>query len=116
MTATERLRELLDKRGVEYEQDTFGTLWIKDEHGYHGAHADKMNDGLFSLFMWRLTPEQVIEATLGRGECEMEYAEHPTQSTLNALDVYFCSECGSPTYNDTKPYYCIYCGAKVSNR
>lgn len=27
--------------------------------------------------------------------------------------VWFCSECGSPTYNDVGPNFCIYCGAKV---
>ena len=27
--------------------------------------------------------------------------------------VWFCSECGSPIYNDMKPSYCLYCGAKV---
>lgn len=30
---------------------------------------------------------------------------HPT--------VWFCSECGSPIYNDMEPEYCIYCGARV---
>lgn len=27
--------------------------------------------------------------------------------------VWFCSECGSPIYNDMKPSYCPHCGAKV---
>lgn len=31
---------------------------------------------------------------------------HPT--------VWFCSECGSPIYNDMKPEFCIYCGCHVS--
>ena len=27
--------------------------------------------------------------------------------------TWFCSECGSPIYNDMKPSFCLYCGAKV---
>lgn len=45
--------------------------------------------------------------------CMMKNAG-PTTSTINGLlSVWFCSECGSPIYNDLKPAYCLYCGAKV---
>ena len=30
-----------------------------------------------------------------------------------SLTTWFCSECGSPIYNDMQPSYCIYCGARV---
>lgn len=29
------------------------------------------------------------------------------------VTTWFCSECGSPIYNDVRPSYCLYCGAKV---
>lgn len=28
--------------------------------------------------------------------------------------VWFCSECGSPIYNDIEPSFCLYCGAMVA--
>lgn len=57
--------------------------------------------------------EQAIAATLGSGECEMEYGGDVTEDTKRVLGVYFCSECGSPNYNDCMPYFCIYCGKAV---
>lgn len=51
--------------------------------------------------------------TLGSGTCSMEYGGDVTDSTKRVLGVYFCSECGSPTYNDCMPYYCMYCGKAV---
>jgi hypothetical protein len=27
--------------------------------------------------------------------------------------TWFCSECGSPIYNDVEPSFCLYCGARV---
>lgn len=45
--------------------------------------------------------------------CEMEYGGDVTEGTAKAMGVYFCSECGSPNYNDSVPCYCIYCGKAV---
>lgn len=45
--------------------------------------------------------------------CSMEYGGHVPDSVKDALGVYFCSECGSPIYNDMEPNYCPYCGARV---
>lgn len=47
------------------------------------------------------------------GTCQMEYGGDVTEATKRVLGVYFCSECGSPIYNDCVPYYCMYCGRKV---
>ena len=52
-------------------------------------------------------------AELGNSTCEMEYGGDITPNTAKVMGVYFCSECGSPTYNDCMPYYCIYCGKAV---
>ena len=43
--------------------------------------------------------------------CRMEYAGEVPPSVR--YSCYFCSECGSPIYNDMEPSYCLYCGAKV---
>lgn len=50
---------------------------------------------------------------LGAGECKMEYGGDVTEDTKRVLGVYFCSDCGSPNYNDCMPYHCIYCGKAV---
>ena len=46
--------------------------------------------------------------------CSMEYGGQVPDSVKDALGVYFCSECGSPIYNDIEPEYCPYCGARVT--
>ena len=47
------------------------------------------------------------------GGCVMEYGGNVTEATAKAMGVYFCSECGSPNYNDCMPCYCIYCGKET---
>ena len=116
MTVTDELRFLLDERGVEYRFNDATKVfeWHFDgTDGEGSAHATEVNGGI-NIIACSLTPEQAIAATLGAGTCQMEYVERPTKSTLDAMGVYFCSECGSPTYNDCMPRYCIYCGAEVS--
>lgn len=53
-----------------------------------------------------------LDATIytPRKTCAMEYGE---TYKVKECRVWFCSECGSPIYNDIKPYYCLYCGCKV---
>ena len=104
MTATDELRRLLDERGVEHYDGTERTLWLKDEHGYR-ASADELTSGRISLHVWCTTPQQAIDATLGRGECHEEEDE----------DTGFicCSECGAVLPEDYTVYYCWNCGAKV---
>lgn len=73
MTATERLRQLLDERGVEW----MGTSYTKPTQGhptntsldeeYHNAVFIEYVDGSV-LRLFDLTPEQAVEATLGRDE------------------------------------------------
>lgn len=45
--------------------------------------------------------------------CEIELDKGVPDFIKDSLDTYFCANCGSPIYNDMKPTYCIYCGAKV---
>ena len=83
MTATERLRELLDERGVEWKEHRhmvpgsmairLETLWGQPidnttgkpiPHFYHNR-ATEMGDGRLFLEAQLVTPEQAIAATLG---------------------------------------------------
>lgn len=102
MTETERLREMLDER------------WVKWWEGYHtkatcfdGAFGVRyVVDGtlgeLFIRSMLNVTPEQAIEATLGRGKCHtvsMDCFGNPpyNKSGLNGNSTACgCSECGAP--------------------
>lgn len=63
-SATERIRAMLDERGVEHYDGTNGTLWGKDASGYRFS-ADELTSGRMSVHMWCETPEQAIAATLG---------------------------------------------------
>ncbi len=63
------------------------------------------NSPLFQDFLNRLA--DLIDPT-----CKVENAgEVPLAK--ESLTTWFCSECGSPIYNDMQPSYCIYCGARV---
>ena len=72
MSATTDLRAMLDERGVEWDElvghpVVVGTEW-HDRDGYPCTaleHADDVPDGMLSV-QANLTPEQAIEATLGR--------------------------------------------------
>ena len=115
MTATDELRRLLDERGVEHYDGTEMTLWLKDGHGYR-ASADELHSGRLSVHIWCDTPEQAIEATLGRGECQI----HDCEGSFSAVNrpVWRC-DCGAfmTQYTDAttyhKPRYCPNCGRKV---
>ena len=109
MTATDELRKLLDERGVEWRSDSEDVTFWNDTADL--AMASESWGGRLWVSM-RLTPEQAI-ATLDTGTCSMEYADDVPDSTKKVLGVYFCSECGFPTYSDVCPTYCMYCGAKV---
>lgn len=68
MSATDELRRLLDERGVEWSDDgypTTCTVWESDGIVWYGL----WRDGCIELIAWQVTPEQAIDATLGRGTC-----------------------------------------------
>ena len=47
--------------------------------------------------------------------CEMEAAGDVPAPVKDSLETFFCSECGSPIYNDINPSYCLYCGHRSVN-
>ena len=108
MTATDELRRLLDERGVKWWEG-----WDKDLTCYDGANgvrylADAMLGEMFFRSVLPVTPDQAVEATLGRGTCEME--REPGSDRL-----WWCSSCQS--YHEHESDYpwefCPRCGAKV---
>jgi hypothetical protein len=117
MTATDELRRMLDERGVEWDGESYdGVTFWNDETNLAVASDDR--DGKLWMSL-RVTPEQAIEATLGRGTC------HDSNNRFNAWQ---CSECGAtlllmvddygePSYcvedAAAMPRYCPNCGRRV---
>ena len=117
MTATDELRRLLDERGVEWRDDssiygTRRTVWTADGVTYVAAEVS----GRLKVSGY-LTPEQAVEATLGRGTCRVV-------SSMDMTDVYeyaptsywhFEMTCGG-VFDWTEPEppsFCPCCGRKV---
>ena len=71
MSATDTIRAMLDERGVEhYPKRPDVTVW--SEGVWHIHAQEDMIEGMLELFVRPVTPEQAIEATLGRGELRKE--------------------------------------------
>ena len=112
LTATERLRELLDERGVKHTDPAEWLTYWGDPNGHTWSASETLSSGLFSVStagVGSLTPEQAITATLGAGTCRRVFYE-PT-------GVYVCSECGRGLSKKLDKYcylrYCPNCGRKI---
>lgn len=117
MTATERLRELLDERGVEWEalsdqqegdSTITATRWHDGEGGLLTMLVSEPHGSTWDFF-WLPTPEQAIAATLGAGTCH---------NCAGMEDVFECSACGGRYVSwELRRWarYCPDCGAKVVN-
>lgn len=122
MTATDELRRLLDERGIEYEpidsvhSPNRRTLWGKVERGKGIFGMDAKYETIEFKKGMRLTisdcsPEQAVEATLGRGECELIHTRDKPRSKALTLT---CSECGWRTDRINDEWrYCPRCGKRV---
>lgn len=105
-SATDELRRLLDERGVEH----FDTVGITEWDGENGriCRAYMRPEPLtVDVTMIAMTPAQAVEATLGRGECEVEYASDWMGWHCKACDVLWQG------LRDQRPHYCPNCGRKV---
>lgn len=128
MTATERLRQLLDERGVEWAETRDGNTAFGDGQG-HMRWAACVGAAKAFFEVGPFTPEQAVEATLGRGTCNMEFTQAAQFGDPNDVDSIFdvgmfrCTACGTETYgmwNDNDecrewPRYCPNCGRRVES-
>lgn len=115
MTATDELRRLLNERGVEWMPIAWNPTRETFYHTQDGVGfcADEYADGVKIYTDVTVTPEQAIDATLGRGTCEnVGYYIDSTR--------FKCSACGFNGWtkyaadgNDRVPNYCPNCGRKV---
>lgn len=108
MSATDELRRLLDERGVEWgaEESELDhvTTWNANGGQAMFYESKTTNPNLLQVNYYDLTPEQAVEATLGRGMCRQIETEE---------GFIVCSECGAPQPEDYTVYYCWCCGRKV---
>lgn len=113
MTATERLRQLLDERGVDYRVSATG--YSIDIGQYTTAYANR-SDTTLDVSLRQVTPEQAVAATLGRGTCRMCKRKGYDREHLHH---YECSECGEEVLRSSvmgesdPPTFCPECGRRV---
>ena len=121
-SATDRLRELLDERGVEHYDGTERTLWgyeqTGEDTGIYRFAASEISGGFLQFDMFRITPEQAIAATLGSGTCKAIISDNLTESEGTGDAWADCSECGHLLYvltdpNSEPPNFCPNCGRRV---
>lgn len=114
---TKELDTLLNERGQDHRVWPSGLVVWHDErtvYEYEPAknHHSEYWGGILRMTLRHCTPEQAIDATLGRGTCH--------NAAPSYLD-FLCSECGFVHYhsdtNDTGDgnewRYCPNCGRKV---
>ena len=118
MTATDELRRLLDERGVEWEPSVFDpqheTFYsVENGVGFIVTEFPEIKRMSLACDM-RITPEQAIDATLGRGTCHAVF-EVDAMSEDDRVGEFVCSECGETfgVGRDQLPHYCPACGKKV---
>ena len=115
MSATDTIRAMLDERGVEYR--THGMtdrMWF--DVGDISWFVIEREDGGIAVEAALLTPEQAIEATLGRETCEVEKSWHGESEMVEyrctACDEYMVVEVVKPD-GAQSPNYCPNCGRAV---
>lgn len=116
MTPTERLRELLDERGMEYETEDRQTIrytewgdWVFSEPLYAKPHTLGAQCELMCI---PATPEQAIAATLGAGTCHIK-----PWKMERYTGFYDCMECECGYVSDVsdwaKWHFCPNCGRRT---
>ena len=116
-SATDELRRLLDERGVEYETGLPTETIVREP--VDALYVERPDGRMHVYLRSYLTPEQAIDATLGRGTCHDD--GDPSD--------FCCSECGVRMFTNTSdtytmiasdertiimhPNYCPNCGRAV---
>lgn len=119
MTVTGELRRMLNERGVEWYERDIKTVYMVDERAFAAFEYDGLLNVWWLYGSYRCTPEQAIEATLGRGECVADetdtikcVAADGSHLTVHVME---CSACGHTYEHVNGDYeYCPHCGRRVS--
>lgn len=101
MSATDELRRLLDEHGIEHHDGEIMTY--TDDADFMPSASNT-----FDVTLYNLTPEQAVEATLGRGTCRLLDGRYGYP--------FVCSECHAEFSVDFlcgRLRYCPNCGRRV---
>lgn len=113
MTVIDELRLLLDERGVNWDYGITGAMSTKFSASGIDVTFVQSRDGLVCSTI--LTPEQVIEVTLGLETCRFEFDQKASDHCQGP--VYSCDKCGALSYtNETdqgKFKFCPNCQRRV---
>ena len=113
-SSTKILRRLLDERGIEWWHDDDlspdHTEWMTDEAAYTSLGMD--GDTLAIQTIRKMTPEQAVEATVGRGTCHIETV---SADARDWPDNQRCDACGGTICMvlPEAPRYCPNCGRRI---
>lgn len=110
MNATDELRRLLDERGVEWTSPSGLNSRFADSMTFIGnvAVVSEIEGSDMLRINFDGTPEQAIEATLGRKTT----TRHGRYRTKYGRSVPCCERCGYGI-GDMRWHYCPSCGAEV---
>lgn len=117
MTATERLRALLNERGVEH-LDMGGMTEFTNGGGRICRTYTRPEPLTVDVAMLAVLPEQAVEATLGRGECHPIISDNLNESEGTGDAWADCSACGHLLFvltdpTSEQPNYCPNCGRRI---
>ena len=113
MTATERLRQLLDERGVEWIDFDGEPTWMGNDRMHYARQECSCDEPTDEVTVYHLTPEQAVEATLGRGTCKVEGSIDYGEFGCWQYDL----SCGCRILwpDSEPPTFCPECGRKVES-
>jgi len=119
MSATDELRRMLDEHGVKWTKPKSATEFMQTTFlcGGWGIEVLERNIGLcVTVTNVFDTPEQVIAATLGAGECEMDAHGNCTacgEFVAKSLEYVHTFDGGYEAKPCRAHNYCPNCGRKV---
>lgn len=114
-TITNKLRAMLDERGVNWDYSITGATTTKFRINGVDLAFMPMRDGFVCTTI--LTPEQVIAVTLDIETCKLVETKHERETSDEfgkytfSYWAYDCSECGHE--NAEYGRFCAGCGKKV---
>lgn len=112
-SAIERLRALLDERGVKHVGNGGMVRWTS-ENGCVCRAFTRPGHLTVDVAIMDASPEQAISATLGAGECTLESAHaYCDPYVRTAYQIELSCHTLDAWDDPVPPSYCPYCGKRV---
>ena len=114
MTANEKLREMLDRRGIGYTKRASEVIDYECEGVTYRAFG--IDGGIRIKNITPISPSTAVDMTLGRETCHMVLKDDHEEYGEAFFVWWECDECGftTPYTLDMKEiHYCPNCGRRV---